>query len=199
MFKTCSYCSLEKPLEDFYRKCDSKDGLTTRCKACVAVQNKQQYAKFADKRKQTQREYYVAHREQCRASARKYHAEHAEEMAEGRRRWQRTAGWATTLVCRARGVAKCKGYDFDLDAEFVRSLYEKQDGRCHWLNVPFECVDEHRNPLQPSLDRIDCNRGYTRDNVVLASQFANMGRSDMSADRFRVFIEQLSQSLKNSS
>jgi hypothetical protein len=91
----------------------------------------------------------------------------------------------------ARVWARNKGLEFDLDASFLIELDTKQSGRCFWLGVPLQPSAEARNPLQPSVDRLDPSRGYTRDNVVLACQFANMGRSAMSADRFREFIASL--------
>lgn len=103
-------------------------------------------------------------------------------------RSRRTTGWVGAAVRRAKTNAK--GRDFDLDGAFVRELYERQNGRCYWLNIPLKLVDEPRSPATPSLDRIDNNKGYTRDNVVLACLFANMGRSVLSAERFLAFLEE---------
>lgn len=38
--KTCRLCKAEKTLADFCKKCDSADGLTTRCRACLAEARK---------------------------------------------------------------------------------------------------------------------------------------------------------------
>jgi hypothetical protein len=52
-----------------------------------------------------------------------------------------------------------------------------------------------RDPQRPSLDRLDCAKGYTQDNVVLASQFANMGRSSISVERMSDFVSSLADTL----
>lgn len=95
------------------------------------------------------------------------------------------------MAHRCKAVAKNRGCSFDLDADFLEALFARQNGRCHWLGIEMQPSIETRNPLQPSVDRLDCSKGYTKDNVVLACQFANMGRSAMSAERFQAFVTQL--------
>lgn len=89
------------------------------------------------------------------------------------------------------------GLDADIDADFVRALYEKQNGRCYWLNVPVLPSVETRGPQRPSLDRLDCAKGYTKDNVVLTCAFANIGRRDYGAEDFAKFVNALKQELSN--
>lgn len=43
--KICSYCNVEKPLEEYYIRRASKDGLDTKCKKCVKVISKEKYEK----------------------------------------------------------------------------------------------------------------------------------------------------------
>lgn len=42
--KQCRKCGLSKPLSDFSKKCDTADGLTSRCKACLSEARKADYA-----------------------------------------------------------------------------------------------------------------------------------------------------------
>lgn len=37
--KQCGKCHEHKPLQDFHKKCDTKDGLTKNCKACRSAWN----------------------------------------------------------------------------------------------------------------------------------------------------------------
>lgn len=83
------------------------------------------------------------------------------------------------------------GIEPDIDSEFILQLFEEQKGLCYWLKVPMVPSVHTRDPQRPSLDRLDCLRGYTRDNVVLCTAFANMGRRDASAERFAEFVELL--------
>lgn len=46
-----------------------------------------------------------------------------------------------------------------------------------------------------SLDRVDCSRGYTQDNVVLACRAANTARGDLSIEEFEIFVEMVRKAL----
>lgn len=74
-------------------------------------------------------------------------------------------------------------------------MFESQQGRCYWFNVPLLPTHEHKHPQKPSVDRLDATKGYTPDNVVLCCYTANIGRNTSTADTFRKFVEVLKQSL----
>jgi hypothetical protein len=100
--------------------------------------------------------------------------------------------WAKLLFLDARHHSK---YDFDIDEQFVSELYEKQNGRCYWFNVKLEPSNIAKYPWQPSLDRLDREKGYTKDNVVLACYSANIGRNTCTDELFSKFVEDLRHSL----
>lgn len=56
--------------------------------------------------------------------------------------------------------------------------WELQDGKCYWLGIDMSLPDLaiSRSPFAPSVDRLDSTRGYHRDNIVLTTRFANLGR-----------------------
>jgi hypothetical protein len=58
--------------------------------------------------------------------------------------------------------------------EFLESLWEEQQGRCFWTDVPM--VFETGSPWKISLERLDNSKPYTPENVVLCSWFANVAR-----------------------
>ena len=62
--KTCSKCSIEKPLVEFHKDKNKKDGIRSECKKCKKEQNKN---------------YHREHREKCLARMRKYGQEHKKE------------------------------------------------------------------------------------------------------------------------
>jgi phosphoribosyl-AMP cyclohydrolase len=96
-----------------------------------------------------------------------------------------------------RHYCKLKDLPFDIDEDFLRDLWEKQGGRCYWLGVEMDLRQSARHPLKATLDRLDCHAGYTKDNVVWASGFANMGRRDTPADEFSEILETVRTSLVN--
>jgi hypothetical protein len=52
--------------------------------------------------------------------------------------------------------------------EDLRRIYEKQNARCFWFNVPLDLnlLYEKWHPLAPSADRLDESKGYYKDNEV---------------------------------
>lgn len=104
--------------------------------------------------------------------------------------------WAKILFLHAK---KHNKYDFDIDEQFVSELYEIQNGKCFWFNVDLKPSNEAKYPSQPSLDRLDREKGYTRDNVVLACYTANIGRNTSTVEIFQEFIKELKKSLNDKS
>lgn len=46
-------------------------------------------------------------------------------------------------------------------------------------------------PFKPSLDRLDINKGYIKDNVVLTSLFANLGRKTTSIEHMELLVKEI--------
>ena len=91
------------------------------------------------------------------------------------------------LVVRAKGRAKDIGKDFDLTTDQVFALMEKQEYRCVLSGFKFalnERKSSARRVFAPSIDRIDCKRGYTIDNVRLVIVAVNIGLADFGDDAY---------------
>ena len=64
-------------------------------------------------------------------------------------------------------------------------IWNKQDQLCYWFKIPldFNLLFSNypgyfpKHPLAPSVDRIDDNKDYTKDNIVICCRFANFGRN----------------------
>jgi hypothetical protein len=70
-------------------------------------------------------------------------------------------------------------------------MYEEQRGLCFWFKIPLVPSNGKKHPQQPSLDRIDRNKGYTRDNVVLCCYSANIGRNENDVETWKNFLDLL--------
>jgi len=75
-----------------------------------------------------------------------------------------------------------------VNTAFLEKLKEKQKGKCYWLgiDIDFEMKDKLR---KPSIDRLDNNKGYDVDNIVLTTVFANTGRRDATTNQMSEFIK----------
>lgn len=100
------------------------------------------------------------------------------------KRQERTAVILDRLAQGCHKRAKRNGWEFDLTTQWLEERAKKQLFRCAVTGVPFELKTASRrgrgkrNPFAPSIDRIDCTRGYTKDNVRLVIFAVNIMLAD---------------------
>lgn len=113
------------------------------------------------------KECYLAKRKDVRCSAKYSFEEWMKEVARS---------------CRYRSLTHRMGAS-DIDADFLTTLWHKQDGLCAYSGVPMEIPQYKRNRsmYRASLDRKDSNMPYTKDNVLWCCWGCNAGKSDFSA------------------
>uniref|UniRef100_A0AAU6VY36 Restriction endonuclease n=2 Tax=unclassified bacterial viruses TaxID=12333 RepID=A0AAU6VY36_9VIRU len=165
--KTCSRCKLGKPSEDFAKRSKNKDGLDYYCKEC---------------NRQTAKAWREDNKDKANAASNKSRSK---------------LHWSVKLFRGSRSSADNRGLEHSITVEDILSLWAAQEGKCYWLGVPLsedELPDRH--PLKPSIDRLDNSKGYIKDNVVITSTFANLGRSNTTVEDFREFLIILGQQEK---
>lgn len=104
------------------------------------------------------------------------------------------------MVCAARNRAKKRGWDFNIDAEYVRSFVTSH---CPVLGMPLEwsCCRGDDNKLRvnsPSLDRIDSTKGYIRGNVWIISHRANCIKSNATHEELKLVAKAMGERLVKS-
>lgn len=90
------------------------------------------------------------------------------------------------LISRFHGAkdrAKNKDIPFDLTLEFLKELLIRQNYKCAIsdLELTFN-LDNGRNPFNVSLDQIDPNKGYVKENIQLVCMSVNQLKSDFDMD-----------------
>lgn len=76
----------------------------------------------------------------------------------------------------------------DLSPEYIKELWDKQNGLCFWFKVPMTITSKRKFPSKPSVDRIDNSKPYTKDNCVLCCYSANIGRNENNVDDWTQFL-----------
>ena len=85
--------------------------------------------------------------------------------------------------------SKIKQWSFDLNLDFLKSLYMKQDGKCFYTG---EKLDFSANKdFTLSIDRINSYDGYTKENVVLCGKIINLMKNDLSHEKFIQIISKI--------
>jgi len=95
--------------------------------------------------------------------------------------------WMNTLL----HDSKRKDVIHTITLKDIEEIFEKQNGLCYWFNIPLIPSEKKKHPQQPSLDRLDRNRGYVKDNVVLCCYSANIGRNENDVETWIDFLKKL--------
>lgn len=100
--KKCTKCGETKPLSEFHKDKNLKDGFAHRCKACAIASAKKHYqanpeAKRAytrawsaanrEKKRENDKRYYLENIEKIKAKVKEYYLNHLEEWKVNRKRW----------------------------------------------------------------------------------------------------------------
>ena len=75
----------------------------------------------------------------------------------------------------------------DLDINYIKELWYKQQGRCAITNIPLELKGENFN-VKASIDRIDSALGYVKGNIQIVSCAMNWAKNNSSNQTAKDFI-----------
>ena len=95
--------------------------------------------------------------------------------------------WQNTLI----HDSKFRGLEHNITVKDIDNMFETQNGLCYWFNIPLIPSNCSKHPQQPSLDRLNRSKGYTKDNVVLCCYSANIGRNDNDVETWKKFLNLL--------
>ena len=96
----------------------------------------------------------------------------------------------TTLYDNARRNCLTRNREIDIDTDYIKELWEKQDGKCALSGLPMSFPNsEHKDAFQASIDRIDNDKGYIKGNVRITCLIANLCRNGFSDEDVIKFCE----------
>lgn len=103
---------------------------------------------------------------------------------------QTIRGRCVHLINTARASASRRHLVFDLDADWLVSLWERQTGACAMTGIKFDLAAASQttkfrsNPFSPSLDRKVPCKGYTKANVRLVCSAVNYALNEFGDELF---------------
>ena len=159
-----------------------------RCAECRSASRQKWYGENTDFCHNLTNTWRNVHRDLSNISARKWRKSNPERCRKSKYKYE-SKSWVKTRFSAKKSQCKRLNIEFDLTPSFLDDLWNKQRGKCYWLNVPIELERQHVSPLSATLERLDPRKGYTQDNVVWASYFANTGRRDCPAEEFRAIVK----------
>lgn len=100
--------------------------------------------------------------------------------------------WATGTLRDARKRARRRGIEISLSVGWVLRTLESQHYCCAVSGIEFSASrpqGAHKRPFMPSLDRRDCAKGYTPDNVRIVCVVVNTLLQDWGDGVFHEIIK----------
>lgn len=84
--KFCSGCSKEKPLEEFHKNKNSKDGVGSMCKECARAKSRAWNAKNRERKKESGKKWHRENREKANQASAQWRQNNPERSREGKHR-----------------------------------------------------------------------------------------------------------------
>lgn len=102
-------------------------------------------------------------------------------------------------IRKARSRSKKRKVPFDIDKDYLISLFQEQNGRCYYSGLDLNVVKDSEvmnDPMKMTLDCIDPNEGYVVGNVVWCAYCVNTFKQKMSIEQM---VDICSEIIKTSS
>lgn len=186
MYKVCSKCKQELPIEFFGKSSSSKDGYYCYCKDCAK--------KYRQETRQREKDRYLQNRESILAYKKEYAKKNAERIKEKQREYRETHREELCLKQKKRQQenkgkyyytkhklggrystyktnALKKGREFCLTIEQFDSITSQP---CHYCGQ----YDFYEDMKFTGVDRIDSSKGYSAENCVSCCRSCNAMKSD---------------------
>jgi 5-methylcytosine-specific restriction endonuclease McrA len=88
--KQCSNCGITKPLSEFYKDKNKKDGISPWCINCKCAYSRKYHTENREKANERSREYYTANQERLMERSREYYASNQKRAIESTKKYAAT-------------------------------------------------------------------------------------------------------------
>lgn len=148
-------------------------------------ENKEKTLDYYQKNKtrilETKKRYRLLNREKILNHQKKFRMNNKEKVREQNRKYRRENTFPS-LFCDLRQRIKRKKMlletELDFDFLYLKELFLKQKGKCYWSGLTMMEERSNKHPFQISIERLDNNKGYCKDNIVLCCLMINLARNN---------------------
>lgn len=177
--KVCCICGIKKRSCEFPKNPRSITGLGSRCKNCSNTQRRDA-------------EYYKTSNElrKLRIDKDPEYRKHINNL----KRENTYINFRSHMLSNARKRSVMKNYDFNLTIDDIHI-----PKLCPILQIPIILGRKDNYENTPSIDRIDNNKGYTKDNIQIISKKANSMKNSASQEELIAFADWVYLNFKRNS
>ena len=146
------------------------------------------------RRNEVNRKWRLKNKDKLAASQKKFRAAHPERYKAFRAKYRQRPSYIANVIRRS---AKARGLECSFNSKEFVEWYDKQEKTCYYCGVTakdmpdsFRCY-KHQKNKRLTIDRMDNNKGYSLENIVLACVRCNAIKSDFfSGDEMRKIGQQ---------
>jgi hypothetical protein len=177
--KVCCICGNKKKAEEFPKNPRSITGLGSRCKNCSNTQRRDA-------------EYYKTSNElrKLRMDKDPEYRRHINNL----KRENTYINFKSHMLSNARKRSIMKNYAFNLTIDDIHI-----PEICPILKIPIIVGNKNNYESTPSIDRIDNDKGYTKDNIQIISKKANSMKNSASIKELIAFADWVYLNFKRNS
>lgn len=173
----CKECENKRLVKDNW-----KDGLL-KCHICGKYFPESTFHKVGNSKKYSYRNNRDNRCPQCKSIQNKHNREKFSDN-------EKLKSILYNRLYGAKDRATKNKIEFNISIEDLLSLWNSQNGLCAISNVPMTfCLDNGRTFTNVSIDRINPNLGYIKENIQLVCMAVNQMKSDMSLEELYMFCE----------
>lgn len=181
--KECRLCNETKSLDNFNKSVCGKFGYANECKECRKEARKQlNYPRIKEGNKLCNK---------CNIN---------KDVSEFNSDSRNTDGFIKLLYKDLISNAKKRNIQVYVTIDDIKSQYENQLGFCTltrfkltWSKYPVESQFHINNKYNISVDRIDSNKDYTKNNIQLVCALVNIIKYKLSSDKFIELCKKISK------
>jgi len=178
--RTCTNCHIFKLEVEF-------DKFSPRCKICKSNASRNKIIKLKNNPNQSE---YISHLKRHSENNTKRYKK-TEAMFDAIPIEKCYVKFLGVLRKNANSRSKKLKIDCDIDLPFLIDLYNEQNGKCALTGIYFNLTKfgNTKRAFAPSIDRINCNAGYTKNNIRIVCLIVNLALNDFGDSAFDIMCK----------
>lgn len=166
----------------FFKHANIKSGYRGECKICSSIIRKKYYERNKEKLNEISRNYWEEHKHTLKEKYSDYYNKNKhliqEKISKRRKQYPNKS-----IYNQAKSRAKLKGIEFSIEIEDI--IIPKF---CPILNIPLIMTSKIASYNSPSIDRINNEKGYIKNNIIIVSNRANKLKNNASIEELEKIV-----------
>ena len=167
-----------------------------KCKHCDVILNSRTHSnrsKLSEESNSSRRAWRIC--KECLKNRKSLKRNNVKDREYNRK--YRVEKWNKVLEISCKRRARESSISCSLTSEDILEIFQRQKGKCYWYEIDLKPSSSSKTLNQPSIDRIDPSGNYDKENCVISSYFADIGRRNTNHDLYKSSVKKIKKSIKD--